>query len=91
MTGGVSSVDVWVRVGNLRASLTIDAGTVRYELPHEVLYTLSDLVSNRATAQMKSAVECCTSDTRRPPRRAVRDESQRVAPSTAIYTFHVFV
>src|SRR5204863_750701 len=42
----VTSVEVAVRVGNLRASLTIDAGTVRYELPHEVLYTLSEMVPN---------------------------------------------
>ena len=40
----VSSVTVGVRVGHLRASLIIDAGTLRHELPHEVLYALSERV-----------------------------------------------
>ena len=41
----LSSVDLAVHVGNLRASVTLDAGTVHYALPHEIVYTLTELVA----------------------------------------------
>jgi len=41
----LSSVDLSVRVGNLRASVTLDAGTVHYALPDEIMYTLTELVA----------------------------------------------
>ena len=39
----VSQIDLAVGVGDLRATATIDAGTDRYEVPHEVLYFLGAL------------------------------------------------
>src|SRR6266851_10279976 len=41
----LSSVGLAVRVGNLRARVTLDAGTVDYALPHEIVYTLTELVA----------------------------------------------
>lgn len=51
----VSSVAVSVRVGDLRARLRIDAGTVRYELPHAILTALAELAPN---ATINTAVKC---------------------------------
>jgi hypothetical protein len=41
----LSSVCLFVRVGNLRAGVSIDAGTVEYAIPNMVVYTLAELAT----------------------------------------------
>ena len=41
----LSCVGLFVRVGNLRAGVSIDAGTVEYAIPNTVVYTLAELAS----------------------------------------------
>jgi len=41
----LSSVDLALHVGNLRARVTLDAGTVHYDIPNTVVYTLAELAT----------------------------------------------